>query len=138
MNWKILLKMDLLALVESGIQHAVSVPNGAVIGHNNLDYLDNCIDYFSDKEKIILAVDSDEAGQALQNELIRRLGAEVCYTANFGEAKDANEALTRFGADFVRDSIASAAAVPLEYVTTLNEIKYELEDFVENGFTCSC
>ena len=49
---------------------------------NNLDYLDSCIDYFEDKEKIILAVDSDEAGQALQTELVRRLGSEVCFTIN--------------------------------------------------------
>ena len=39
------------------------------LNSNNLDYLDNCIDYFEDKEKVILAVDSDEAGQALQAEL---------------------------------------------------------------------
>lgn len=127
-------EMDVLALHESGIRTAVSVPNGAVIGHNNLDYLDNCIDYFVNKEKIILAVDNDEAGQNLKNEFIRRLGAEVCYTADFGEAKDANEALTRFGADFVRDSINNANAVPLEHVVTLNDINDELEDFVHNGF----
>ena len=127
-------EMDVLALVESGIRHAVSVPNGAVIGHNNLDYLDNCIDYFADKEKIIIAVDSDEAGQTLKNELIRRLGAEICYTANFGEAKDANEALVRFGADFVRNAMVNAVPVPLEYVVTLNDINDELEDFVHNGF----
>ena len=35
--------------------------------------------YFDDKDKIILAVDSDAPGQALQAELIRRLGA-VSYT----------------------------------------------------------
>ena len=34
----------------------------------------------------------------------------------------------------MRDAITNASAVPLEYVTTLNEIKHELEDFVHNGF----
>jgi len=72
-------EMDVLALNEAGIKNAISVPNGATLNTNNLDYLDNCIDYFEDKEKVILAVDSDEAGQALQAELVRRLGAEVCY-----------------------------------------------------------
>ena len=66
-------EMDVLALHEAGITNAISVPNGATLNTNNLDYLDSCIDYFEDKEKIILAVDSDEAGQALQAELIRRL-----------------------------------------------------------------
>jgi 5S rRNA maturation endonuclease (ribonuclease M5) len=87
--------MDVLALHEAGITNAISVPNGATLNTNNLDYLDSCIDYFEDKEKIILAVDSDEAGQALQAELIRRLGSEVCYITTFEDCKDANEYLLK-------------------------------------------
>ena len=90
-------EMDVLALHESGIPNVISVPNGATLNNNNLDYLDNCIDYFEDKEKIILAVDSDEAGQALQSELVRRPGAEVCYLATFDDCKDANEYLQKYG-----------------------------------------
>jgi len=89
-------EMDVLALHEAGIENAISVPNGATLNTNNLDYLDNCIDYFEDKEKVILAVDSDEAGQALQAELIRRLGSEVCYLATFDDCKDANEYLIKY------------------------------------------
>ena len=44
-------EMDVLALHEAGITNVISVPNGATLHHNNLDYLDNCIDYFDDKEK---------------------------------------------------------------------------------------
>ena len=50
------------------------------LNSNNLDYLDNCIDYFEDKDKIILAVDADEAGQALKQEFIRRLGLKFVYS----------------------------------------------------------
>ena len=57
-------EMDVLALHQAGITNAISVPNGASLGTNNLEYLDNCIDYFEDKQKIIIAVDSDAAGQA--------------------------------------------------------------------------
>ena len=39
-------EMDVLALHEAGISNVVSVPNGATLGTNNLDYLDSCIDYF--------------------------------------------------------------------------------------------
>lgn len=70
-------ELDVLALHEAGISNAISVPNGATLGTNNLDYLDNCIDYFSGIEKVIIAVDNDEPGQALRQELIRRLGAEI-------------------------------------------------------------
>ena len=127
-------EMDVLALHEAGITNAISVPNGATLHHNNLDYLDNCIDYFEDKEKIILAVDSDEAGQALQSELVRRLGAEVCFIVSFDDCKDANEYLTTHGKEKLQERIATARPVPLENVTTFKDIEDEVTDFVRNGF----
>ena len=127
-------EMDVLALHEVGIPNVISVPNGATLNNNNLDYLDNCIDYFEDKEKIILAVDSDEAGQALQSELVRRLGAEVCYLATFDDCKDANEYLQKHGKEKLVQRITSARPVPLENVTTFKDIEDEVTDFVRNGF----
>jgi len=127
-------EMDVLALHESGITNAISVPNGATIGSNNLEYLDNCIDYFEDKSKIIIAVDSDTAGQALQTELVRRLGAEVCYLASFEDCKDANEYLLKYGKEALSQRISRAKPVPLENVTTFKDIEDEVTDFVRNGF----
>jgi len=127
-------EMDVLALHEAGIPNAISVPNGATLNSNNLDYLDNCIDYFEDKEKVILAVDSDEAGQALQSELVRRLGAEVCYLVSFDDCKDANEYLIKYGKEKLSERIAQARPVPLENVTTFKDIEDEVTDFVRNGF----
>ena len=127
-------EMDVLALHEAGITNAISVPNGATLNSNNLDYLDSCIDYFEDKEKIILAVDSDEAGQALQTELIRRLGSEVCNIATFDDCKDANEYLQKYGSEELVARIAGARPVPLENVTTFRDIEDEITDFVRNGF----
>jgi twinkle protein len=127
-------EMDVLALHEAGITNAISVPNGATLNSNNLDYLDSCIDYFEDKEKIILAVDSDEAGQALQTELIRRLGSEVCYITTFEDCKDANEYLLKHGKEKLSARISGAKPVPLENVTTFRDIEGEITDFVENGF----
>ena len=127
-------EMDVLALHEAGIKNSISVPNGATLNSNNLDYLDNCIDYFEDKEKIILAVDSDEAGQALQSELVRRLGAEVCYLVSFDDCKDANEYLQKYGKEKLQERINTARPVPLENVTTFKDIEDEVTDFVRNGF----
>ena len=127
-------EMDVLALHEAGIKNAISVPNGATLGNNNLDYLDNCIDYFEDKEKIILAVDSDDAGQTLQQELVRRLGAEVCFLADFEECKDANEYLVKYGKQKLAERITRARPVPLENVTTFKDIEGDVTDFVTNGF----
>jgi len=127
-------EMDVLALHEAGITNAISVPNGATLHHNNLDYLDNCIDYFEDKEKIIIAVDTDEPGLALRAELVRRLGAEVCYLVDFEECKDANEYLTTYGKEKLKETINRARAYPLENVTTFKDIEGDVKDFVTNGF----
>jgi len=127
-------EMDVLALHEAGVKNVISVPNGATLNSNNLDYLDNCIDYFEDKTKIILAVDADEAGNALKHEFIRRLGAEACYTVDFADCKDANDYLIKHSADMLRSAIHAAKQVPLEGVSTLYDIEDELKDFVKNGF----
>ena len=127
-------EMDVLALHEAGVTNAISVPNGATLNSNNLEYLDACIDYFEDKEKIILAVDSDEAGQALQAELIRRLGSEVCYLASFEDCKDANEYLQKYGKTKLLERITNSRPVPLENVTTFKDIEDDNTDFVRHGF----
>ena len=127
-------EMDVLALHEAGIPNAISVPNGATLNNNNLDYLDNCIDYFDDKNKIIIAVDADEPGQMLQRELVRRLGAEVCYIIDFNGNKDANDYLLEHGTEALRDAVNKARPVPLENVSTLKDVEDELRDFVKNGF----
>jgi len=127
-------EMDVLALHEAGIKNVVSVPNGATLNSNNLDYLDNCIDYFEDKTKIVLAVDADEPGQALKQEFIRRLGAEVCYLVDFKDCKDANDFLIKYGKSDLKQVIESSKPVPLEGVSTLKDVEEELKDFVKNGF----
>ena len=127
-------EMDALSFVEAGVSSVISVPNGATINNNNLEYLDNCIDYFENKEKIILAVDQDEAGENLKQELIRRLGAEACYTCDFGVHKDANEFLIHNSRNMLSDVIKNASAVPIENVLTLKDVDDELQEFIEEGF----
>ena len=127
-------EMDVLAMHEAGIKNVISVPNGATLNSNNLDYLDNCIDYLEDKTKIVLALDTDEPGQALKQEFVRRLGAEVCYLVDFDDCKDANEYLLKYGAEELKNAIHISKQVPLENVSTLYDIEDELKDFVQNGF----
>ena len=127
-------EMDVLALHEAGIRNSISVPNGATITHNNLDYLDNCIDYFEDKKKIILALDTDAPGLALRTEFVRRLGAEACFLVDFEDCKDANEYLIKHGKEKLNKAIEKAKAYPLENVTTFKDIEGDVKDFVKNGF----
>jgi twinkle protein len=127
-------EIDALSFIEAGVQSVVSVPNGATLNRLNLDYLDNCIEYFEDKSKIIIAVDGDEAGQNLRQELIRRFGTEICYTISFSGNKDANEYLLNYGPSMLKRLVDQAEPVPLENVVTLKDIDDELQEFIQEGF----
>ena len=121
-------EMDVLAMWECGFHNTVSVPNGA-----NWDWLDNSIDYFEEKDKIILATDMDVPGVKLRSELSKRLGIERCYKVDFGEHKDANDVLIKNGKDALIDIINKAQPFPIEGVFSLNDNRDELDLLLENG-----
>lgn len=126
-------EIDALSFIEAGVDNVISVPNGATRGNVNADYLDDYVDYFDAKERVILALDNDEAGENLKQEFIRRLGAESCFLADFGENKDANEFLEANGTSALASVVDNAELCPLENVYTASDIKEELVDFIENG-----
>jgi len=106
-------EMDCLALYEAGFKNTISVPNGAGLGKINFDYIDNCIDSFSENTKFIIATDNDTAGQNLQTELARRLGFENCSKVIFKDCKDANDCLIKYGIQGIIESIADRKEFPI-------------------------
>ncbi|ONK65745.1 uncharacterized protein A4U43_C06F490 [Asparagus officinalis] len=78
-------EMDKLAMEEAGYRNCVSVPDGAPgkvskdVPDQDKDtkfqYLWNCKEYLNKASRIILATDADAPGQALAEELARRLDA---------------------------------------------------------------
>lgn len=125
-------EIDCLSFIESEIYNVVSVPNGFNLqGNVNLDYLNNYLNYFDNKEKIYLALDNDEAGIKGKEEFIRRLGSERCYLVDFKDCKDANEYLIKYGS--LKEVIEKAEITPLEEVVVLNDNSDALDDFWLNG-----
>jgi len=66
--------------------------------------------------------------------LVRRFGAEVSWVVDFGDCKDANEYLIKYGATSLSSILKTAKPVPLENVVTFNDIEDEVIEFVKNGF----
>ena len=95
-------EIDALSLHEAGLYSVCSVPNGANIGSQRLEYLDNCWEYFVEKTEIVLCTDNDDAGLSLRNELARRFGQGRCKYVEFGDYKDANDILVNKGASELR------------------------------------
>lgn len=128
-------EMDCLTMYECGIFNSVSVPNGASLGNSRLEYLDNCWQYFEKAKSIILAVDNDNAGLALREELARRLGKDKCFTVEYPSGcKDINEVLLSCGKDGVKGVIANKKQWPIEGVITMDEMYETICDWYENGY----
>ncbi|KAK4597888.1 hypothetical protein RGQ29_015417 [Quercus rubra] len=123
-------EMDKLAMEEAGFRNCVSVPDGAppVVSTKDLppeekdikyQYLWNCKEYLQKASRIVLATDGDEAGQALAEELARRLGRERCWRVKWPKknevdhCKDANEVLMFLGADVLKEVIDNAELFPI-------------------------
>lgn len=124
-------EMDKLAMEEAGFRNCVSVPDGAPPKVSSKDvpsqeqdikyqYLWNCKEYLEQASRIILATDSDEPGQALAEELARRLGRERCWRVTWPSKnanehfKDANEVLMFMGPAVLREVIGSAELYPIK------------------------
>jgi twinkle protein len=131
-------EMDALAIYECGFKNVISVPNGAGLGKINFEYLDNCIDSFSDNTKFLLALDNDKAGLNLQNELARRLGFENCSKITFKDCKDANDCLIKYGMKAVIDSINDAKEFPIVGVFNALDIERDIYEYYNNGLPSGC
>lgn len=123
-------EIDALTFIENGFKNVLSVPNGA---KNKVEYIDNSIHCFDHIEKIYLATDVDAPGIELKDELIRRFGAEKCYSLNFKGCKDANEYMVTHGGFEFKEILKSAKAIPIEGNIDISNIYNEIIDLYENG-----
>lgn len=130
---------DKLAFAEAGIHQVISVPNGAVKSDNpddlKLDYLDNCIELFTNKTKIIIATDDDEPGRFLGEELARRLGKDRCFKVNMLGHKDANDCLKFSGPEALAAVVSDDNLIeyPIEGIFTLDMFEDDIDDIIKNG-----
>jgi twinkle protein len=128
-------EIDALTFHDALMPHVVSVPNGATQANQNLEYLDNCIDYFDNKKVIYLATDTDAPGIELRNELLRRLGYARCKKVTFEDCKDANEYVMKYGKERLRERVACAEEFPLEGVFRVQDFKADVKHYYLNGLT---
>lgn len=130
-------EIDTLTLIESGIYNVVGVPNGTPPKNSNmnLEYLNNCWEDFSKLKTVIIAVDNDEVGKYLKEELARRIGKEKCKMVTYPEGcKDPNEILLRYGKQGVREFIDSARSWPVAGMVEMEDQIEEVYRYYEEGY----
>ncbi|MGQ7939150.1 DnaB-like helicase C-terminal domain-containing protein [Paraburkholderia sp. D1E] len=130
-------EIDKLSLEMAGVISCVSVPDGAP-APDSREYAHK-FDYLLDPaleaiEAHVIAVDSDEAGVRLQEELVRRLGREKCLVVQWpADCKDANEVLMKHGAEVIGDCISGARPLPVEGTYTVDDFRQSMRDRYEHG-----
>lgn len=131
-------EIDALTFIENGFKNVISVPNGA---KGKSEHIDNSIHCFDHVEKIILATDVDAPGIELKEELIRRFGAERCYSINFKGCKDANEYFGKYGGIELIESLKNIIPIPIdgnvEIPTFYNQIINLYKNGLQKGKTIS-
>ena len=134
-------EIDCLSLMEMGYENVVSVPSGAPIKvadgkvlpseDKKFAYVWNAREILDAVPYIILATDQDTAGQALAEELARRIGKEKCRLAKF-EKKDLNEVMlddpTKVG-----DLLASAVPYPVSGISDAGSFYERLNELYTKG-----
>lgn len=132
-------EFDKLSFDTIGLNNVISVPDGAPNANaKNVEakfsYLDNCYEYFENKDKIYIAVDNDKNGRRLLDELSRRLGRDRCWIIDFPDGcKDANDVLVKHGEQRLYDCYEDARAYPVEGVFGVESVEEMLWDSYHNG-----
>lgn len=135
-------EMDALAAYEAGLENVVSVPAGAPmkVRDGKIDasedarfsFIWNSFDLLKSVPRVIIAADNDTAGQALSEEIARRIGKERCHLATFGQ-KDLNDVLLHDGADAVHEAILKAEPYPVSGLSQPSKYFDRLNDLWEKG-----
>ena len=145
-------EIDCLTLMEAGIANVVSVPSGAPIKvadgkvkpeeDKRFGYIWNAEEYLNAAPYVILATDQDVAGQALAEELARRIGKDKCRLAKF-PTKDLNDfylgAINDPSTPFddpsrdIKDILDAAVAYPVAGLSEAVTFKDRLNDLYAKG-----
>ena len=134
---------DTLALIESGVTNAVSIPLGA----QNTHWIEHNWDWLEQFESIVICFDNDEAGVKARKEVVPRLGSwrtkyvEIPkhYCTDEGKdipVKDVNEVLYYVGKDAVVDLVMHAEdpGVPsVVNISDIQDIDLDEMDGIETG-----
>ena len=136
-------ELDVLALATAGIV-SVSCPNGAPqkVSIYEKDpsedlkyhYVWQSKDLIEKVSKVIFAVDKDEPGEALAEELARRIGRAKCWEVSWPDGcKDANDVLLKHDAETLASLIEDATPVPLVGVYSAEDYDDQVDLLYEKG-----
>ena len=133
-------EIDVLSFAEAGV-FSTSVPNGAPLGEvkqgssKKFSYLWDCKDKIESADRVILATDRDAPGNALADEIARRIGKARCWRVPFPEdCKDANDVLVKHGTPTLLKCLEDATPWPVSGLRNASEYRDEAIELFNGGF----
>ena len=136
-------EIDALTLIECGVENAVSVPGGAPLKvsdgkvHPSEDkrfaFIWNAHEIIQAVPSVIIATDNDVPGQALAEELARRIGKDKCKLVKLTNHKDLNEMFLADGEQAILDIIDKAQPYPVDGLSGAAEFEDRLNDLWFKG-----
>ena len=121
-----------------------SVPNGAPSKFSNkridasedkkFAYIWAAKDLIEEADRVILAADDDEAGEALLEEVSRRIGRAKCWKIEYpAGCKDANDVIIQHGEEELAGLIDNPVPMPLEGVYAANDYSDDVQFLYDKG-----
>jgi twinkle protein len=145
-DWLIICEgeMDVLSFLECGYKSVVSVPNGAVMKvvdgkidpheDNKFQFLWNAKKQIDKADRVVIATDGDSAGQAMAEEMARRIGKDRCWKVEWpDDCKDANDVLTKHGKKKLDDLAAFCKPWPVSGLYDAEHFYEEVDEIFEKG-----
>jgi twinkle protein len=136
-------EMDVLAFAEIGVK-AVSVPNGAPmkVSEGRIDpqedpkfrFLWDAKEYIDAAKRIFIATDTDGPGEALAEEIARRVGKSKCWRIKFPEGiKDGNDCLVKCGKEAFKRSTQEAEPWPIQGLYDAQHFRDLVRELYDKG-----
>lgn len=134
-------EMEVFTLHECGISNVISLFGGLSsesfddkTKNKMLDFLSNIGEKISSIKKIILAFPSNEKGNLLKDELLRRLGKEKCWVVQPPEADYTwNNVLVDYGKQKLKFLLDTAKPIPVKGLFDVDDVEDKLDELYYKG-----
>lgn len=114
-------ELDAIALIQYGYENTIGITGGAKT------LLPEWYDNLFCKEKLLLCLDPDEAGQLSARDVwATRLGLSKCWNIKLPDGYDANSFLVKYGKEPFDKLIEDSSTFKVEGILSLTEALYEL------------
>lgn len=114
-------QIDSLSVAEAGYENAVSVPTGK----NGFSWVPYCWDWLHNFAQLIIFGDREGENITLLDDMSVRFNGLVRHVRleDYKDCKDANEILTKYGVEQVRQCIDNAVPVEVKEIKDITEVK---------------